>query len=70
MSILYFITQKIFEVVRRVMNAKSKFRAIGRGAVKSEKFTNLLAKMTSEAEENKRKKEIAEQVQVNLLNFR
>jgi len=38
------------------MNAKSKFRAIGRGAVKSEKFTNLLAKMTSEAEENKRKK--------------
>ena len=52
------------------MNTKSKFRAIGRGAVKSEKFTNLLAKMTSEAEKNKRKKEIAEQVQVNLLNFR
>ena len=37
------------------MNAKNKFRGIGLGAVKREKFANLLTNMTKEAEENTKK---------------
>ena len=58
------------QVVRRVMNAKSKFRGIGLGAVKREKFANLLTSMTKEAEENTKKKEISEQARINPANFK
>ena len=52
------------------MNAKNRFRGIGLGAVKREKFANLLTNMTKEAEENLKKKEIAEQARVNPANFK
>ena len=52
------------------MNAKNRFRGFGRGAAKSQQFTNLLSKMTKESEENSKKKEIAEQARVNLVNFK
>ena len=53
-----------------MMNAKSKFRGIGLGAVKREKFANLLTSMTKEAEENTKKKEISEQARINPANFK
>jgi hypothetical protein len=54
------------------MNAKSRFRKLGHGAVQSEKFTNLLQNMSKETEENEasRKKEIAEQARINHSNLR
>ena len=52
------------------MNAKSKFRGVGLGAVKRERFTDLLKNLTKEAEENQRKQEIAEQARVNPANFK
>ena len=52
------------------MNAKNRFRGFGRGAAKSQQFTNLLSKMTKESEENSKKKEIAEQARVNPANFK
>ena len=64
------ILYNIFEVVRRVMNAKNRFRGFGRGAAKSQQFTNLLSKMTKKSEENSKKKEIAEQARVNPVNFK
>ena len=64
------ILYNIFEVVRRVMNAKNRFRGFGRGAAKSQQFTNLLSKMTKESEENSKKKVIAEQARVNPTNFK
>ena len=53
-----------------MMNAKSKFRGIGIGAVKRDEFANLLSNLTKEAEENTKKKEIAEQARVNPASFK
>ena len=59
-----------YKVVRRVMNAKSRFKAMGIGAVKRDKFANLLTAMTKETEENTRKKEIAEQAKILPANYK
>ena len=52
------------------MNAKSKFRGVGLGAVKREQFADLLRSLTKEADEIKKKQEIAEQARVNPANFK
>ena len=52
------------------MNAKNIFRGIGLGAVKRDKFANILTNMTREAEENTKKKEISEQARINPANFK
>ena len=64
------IVHHVVEVVRRVMNAKNRFRGFGRGAAKSQQFTNLLSQMTKESEENSKKKEIAEQASVGPANLK
>ena len=53
-----------------MMNAKNRFRGLGLGAVKRDRFASLLTKMTKESEENAKKKEIAEQARVNPANFK
>ena len=52
------------------MNAKNKFRGVGLGAVKREKFTDLLKNLKKETEENEKKQQIAEHARVNPSNFR
>ena len=52
------------------MNAKNRFRGFGRGAAKSQQFTNLLSKMKKESEGNSKQKAIAEQARVNPANFK
>ena len=52
------------------MNAKNRFRGFGRGAAKSQQFTNLLSQMKKESEENSNKKEIAEQARVGPANLK
>ena len=66
LSIVYHFV----EVVRRVMNAKNRFRGFGRGAAKSQQFTNILSQMTKESEENSKKKAIAEQARVDPANLK
>ena len=58
--------------MRRVMNAKSRFRKLGQGSIQSEKFTNLLQNMSKDTEEKEtaRKKEIAEQARISQSNLR
>ena len=46
-----------YQVVRRVMNSKMKFRNFGKGAVKSEKITELLTTMKKEGQQEKMKEE-------------
>ena len=57
-------------VVRRVMNAKRKFRGAGLRTVQGEKFTDLLQNLTKESEEKRRKQDIADNAKVNPANFR
>ena len=52
------------------MNAKNRFRGFGRGAAKSQQFTNILSQMTKESEENSKKKAIAEQARVDPANLK
>ena len=52
------------------MNARRRFRGIGFGTVKRDKFTNLLTTMTKETEEKNRKKEITDQTKVNPAYFK
>ena len=47
----------IFQIVRRVMNSKSKFRNFGKGAVKGEKIATFLTAMQKESEKEKLKKQ-------------
>ena len=58
------------QVVRRVMNAKRKFRGAGLRTVQGEKFTDLLQNLTKESEEKRRKQDIADNAKVNPANFR
>ena len=46
-----------YQIVRRVMNSKSKFRNFGKGAVKSEKITELLTTLKMEGAEEKLRQE-------------
>ena len=46
-----------YQIVRRVMNSKNKFRNFGKGAVKSEKITELLTTLKKEGEEEKLKQQ-------------
>lgn len=64
------IVHESFQVVRRLMNATHRFRAVSRGTVKGEKFANLLTDLTKESQEKARKKEIAEQARVNPVDFK
>ena len=50
------------KVCQRVINSKKRFRAISKGAIKSEKFANLLTNLKkaplTEAEETEEKKNV------------
>ena len=52
-----------YQIVRRVMNSKRKFATFGKGAVKSEKITGLLATLKEEGEEERKREEKKKQME-------